>query len=1127
MKRTNLMALAATAALAFAGPLYAGITFREAAKAKEGKEAHRMLIPVRESSRTSLSKGTPGKSGIALRSRRSLSNPSRIIGNGASVYGYLSTSVSEEQKAGLYELTPEGYTLKWKDEYAHGGSKLTNGWIEGDRLCGYTIASYWGMIFTFDYIEINMADGTTAKTEEFDYYRQPNISTAAFSTGERAIYGYASSPEDGSAGWVRADADKPGEPVFLRMLSDPEAGSACYSLTYNPDDEMFYGVNMDQKFVRIDADGRQTVIADVPDAGTMANVITGMAYSPKENLFYWNYNTADRESGIYSITKDGEFNLISTFSDGEEMTCLVCTDAFVATSKPLRPEISAISFEGGAVSGSITFTLPAEFTDGSPIDDNLAWHALLDGVEYKDGTAQAGSAVTVDFSELPDGFHNFALYTDYNGTIGARTSTRMFIGADTPKAPVNVVLTDSNVSWDAVTEGINGGYIDPAAITYEVMIDGKSYGTTTSTSLDITLPGGDFKQYTAEVYAEYSGNRSAAGSSNPLVHGDDMTLPIHFEVTEEEFNLMTIVDANDDDYNWIYSYGLTALLADWIYDESPTMDDYIYLPPIKFDSADKLYTLSMDMIARSTRYPDAMYEVVVATRPDAESVCKTILGPQRPPYPAPDVDDVDYEHFVNVKTLFSVDVPGTYYIGFHCVSPAAQMGFLIRNINITDENITDKSPAAVTDAVAKGAENGVLSANVTFTLPTVDLAGNTLPSGSELTATVSCVNSATVTGRPGEKVTADVETLQGDNNILIRTNLDGSNSPKAIVTVFTGVHPPKSVSSVSAEIAPDMRSATLTWPAVTESEDGGYINPATVEYEIYTLGYNMYGDQEWQLLDECGTSTSYVFTPDMQDLHFVAVGTKNEAGDNGRIYWLNILAGPPCELPMTENFADGYVNISPWLSYAIDDTYTASLGSSALADIDPRWSDSEDYAMVMVPEAAGTNGMMGIPRFTTATTDEAILEMEILTGPNAPEIAIYGDYYGSENLVYVGSVSDTEDALKTISFELPSELMGRDWVQIYVLCRFPDADRIFVMNSISINKGGVSVDGIHTAASAIRAGKGEIIFDGFNGCDINVMSLDGKTIGSTKATSGITTIKVDKGIYVAKAGQKTAKVVVR
>lgn len=1130
--KTSLTSLAVAAMLACAGSVQAHITFTEAAKMHQAKEKHRMLIPVRDASRETFGKGNPGESGLIPKpTRRSRKVPSYIIGNDASIFGYLFTSISEEQDPGLYELTPDGYDKVWEDEfvYTSGGGKLTTGWLNGDKLCGYSIYTFWGMIFSFDYVEINIADGTTVRSEEFDYYEQPNISTAAFSSGEGAIYGYASSPEDGSAGWFRADANTPCQPVFVRKMSDEYTGTACYSLTYNPDDDMFYGINLEQQFVRIDADGRQSVIAEVPDANSLANYITGMVYSPKENLFYWNYNTKDRDSGIYSITKEGIFSHIVSFSDGEEMTCLITKDNFSGASKPSRPEITDVSFAGGASNGTIEILLPDSYLDGTPITDDLSWYALVDGELYSENTAAPGSTVAVEFTNITDGFHNFAFYSSCNGINGSRTSKRLFIGNDTPQAPKNVILSDGKVEWDAVTESVNGGYINCDEIEYEVIIDDQSYGSTYATSLSVTLPGGDFKQYTAEVYASYAGHKSKPGYSNSLLHGDDLTLPVHFEVTEEEFELMTIIDANDDGYSWEYSYGLTALLADWIYDESPYMDDYIYLPPIKFENADKLYSLCMSMIARSCRYPDALYEVVIATKPDAESVCKTILGPQRPPYPDPTVDDVDYEHFVNVETLFSVDSPGTYYIGFHCVSPAAQMGFLVRDINITDDNITIASPAAIDDARATAADQGELSATVTFTLPTIDLNSNLLPENANLTAFIVAEDTAMVSGHPGDKMTVKVTTHQGENNITLQTKYDDYNSPKVTVTVYTGVHVPKSISSVEVNVAPDMRSATISWPAVTEAEDGGFINPATIEYDIYMLGYNQYGDQIWTLFDTCGTETSYVFNAENQDLHYLAIGSRNEAGDNGRIFWTSFLAGPPFSLPMSENFEDGYVTTTPWLSYAIDETYTASLGASALYDISPRWSDSNDYALVMYSDEDNTNGLIGIPRFSTENMEEVTIEMEVLTGSEAPDIILYGDYPDSEGLVYIGSVTDNEDDLTTVSFKLPAELNGHKWVQVYILCRFPQSDKIFVLNSISVNgtETSVSVDGINTSDKNVYGGKEEILIKGYEGCDLEVITIEGRKILQVKAETDVATLSIDKGIYIVRADSDTFKIVVR
>lgn len=1121
------MAIAAAAALGSVAALHAGITLGEARRLSR-ENGHPAAASVRDSRRSAMADRVPGASGIASRPRTGgMALPARTAGEGPAVYGYLHTCTSEETEPGLYEFNGDGYAKVWLDscKITNGGSRFNAGWVNGDRFCGYSVSTLWGMTFSFDYVELDMKDGSVKKITGFDYSGKPNISTAAYNTSEKAVYGYASSPIDGSKGWVRADGETPENPEFITMLGEKEVRQVCYSLTYNPDDDYFYGINQNQEFVRIDIDGRQTVISQAPDAQDNDIVLTGMVYSPKENLFYWNRNTKQKGSSLYTITREGTFTRLTDFSDGEEFTCLITSDAYTNASKPQRPEVASVHFGEGATDGSISFTMPSRFLDGSAIVEPLGWHALVDGKEHKSGTANPGGTVEVEYEGLPDGKHTFSFQASNAGIRGPRANRRIYIGNDAPKAPENVRLSKESVSWDAVSEGANGGYVDVSDMRYEVVIDGKSYGTTKDTELGITLPSGDIRLYVAEVYAHCRGKKSAAGTSNGVAHGDDLRLPVHFEVTEDEFNLMTIVDANEDGKTWWYRpEGLPVLLANWCDEDMESMDDYIFFPAIRFDSADRLYTYSMDILSHTCRYPDEFYEVVIATSPDKESVCGTIIGRTRVPMPPEGNEDPDVPDMQKVERLFNVKEPGTYYIGIHSLSAPYQLGFMVHDINISDDNITQSSPATANGLTATDDGQGKLSATVGLTFPTEDISGNSLPPGTQLTAIIKGEETATVAGSPGSSATVNVKTRQGDNKIEVVVSAGDANSPKAFVSVFTGVHAPKAPESVSAEIAPDMRSVSLQWPKVTEADDGGYLDPDKVEYEIYRLGPGQYGNDEWKLYAECGTSTQYVFRPEEQDLHTIAVGSKNAAGDCGKIFWLNVHAGTPYGLPIAEDFAGGYVHIAPWLTYPLDETYTASLGTAALKDIDSRWSDSEDYAMVATTQSDNTSGMFGLPRFSTKGCSSARMELDMLTGPKAPTVVIYGSCHGSE-LIEVGKVAAKDDKLQTLGLDLPRTLMGKDWVQLYILCRFPKADRTLVLNRIGIN-GLSSVEAVGTDGF-IRGGKGEILFGGFAGSEIEIHSLDGRTVKREVAQSAVHQVKLDKGVYAVRCAGRSAKVAVR
>ena len=60
----------------------------------------------------------------------------------------------------------------------------------------------------------------------------------------------------------------------------------------------------------------------------------------------------------------------------------------------------------------------------------------------------------------------------------ARIDKSVFVGFDTPLAPTDIVLSEGTLSWNPVTDGVNGGYIDTETLTYNVYLNGEKINDT-------------------------------------------------------------------------------------------------------------------------------------------------------------------------------------------------------------------------------------------------------------------------------------------------------------------------------------------------------------------------------------------------------------------------------------------------------------------------------------------------------------------------------------------------------------------------------------------------------------------------------------------------------------------------
>ncbi len=143
----------------------------------------------------------------------------------------------------------------------------------------------------------------------------------------------------------------------------------------------------------------------------------------------------------------------------------------------------------GALEAMIEWTNPSRCADGSELGD-FEVIIIRDSEEIavlSDGLT-AGETSSYTDKGVSAGEHTYYIkFRNAEGTTAA-AGRRAYFGPDLPKAPRNVrsTVTDGavTVAWDPVTEGVNRGYIDPEAITYNITrsnADGES--TTVATGV--------------------------------------------------------------------------------------------------------------------------------------------------------------------------------------------------------------------------------------------------------------------------------------------------------------------------------------------------------------------------------------------------------------------------------------------------------------------------------------------------------------------------------------------------------------------------------------------------------------------------------------------------------------------
>ncbi len=1043
--------------------------------------------------------------------------PAKVSQHYGDIFGYMSYCDTPGFVPGVYAVKSEGVVRMWDDPvYSEKGYRMTTGWYAGGKVCGFAAEHAFGQLIGIYYVEIDFASGALEKCEPIDTSKG-YFSIAAYSSADGYIYGYGINAS-GEVVWMKAPADNPSAVETVCKASVDV--DICYSLCYQPLGDNFYGMTVAQQFVVIEKDGSVFTIREIPDGDSLSTYRSGLVYSPFDQCYYWNAISRSGESLFYEIALGGYMEVVDTFAGGEEFDFFFTTDVPLLPGQPDKPLLKEIIFEGNSLDGKGVYQMPLWAGGGEAISGEMGWTAMCDGYTCDTGTASAGEDVEVEYSCPVDGLHQLEFYVTLGDMESPHVVTSVYTGNDTPKAPANVVLTTGSVTWDAVTEGVHNGYLDTSVMYYVVYVDGylKGYATNGTTHVDIEIGDGEYSAHVATVVAHCNSLKSEPGVSNQLVCGNPLDLPLKIVPTQAQFELLTVTDANVDGATWTYNEEEECLEAS--YSMFLPMDDWVFLPPVSLSSTERYYTFTMNANARSTRFSEEYIEVMAfrgAPSPAGDKV--EVIGRFSPV--------LQKQKYTGV---FKVPEAGTYYVGIHCVSAADMYGVQVRDISLVDNNVTVGSPAAVTGISATGAAEGVLTAEVTFTLPALTLGGEPLPDGTELGVTVEGAETAHFTAAAGTEVTYTVPTVQGVNTIYVYTTLNGCNSIPVEVEVFTGVDKPMTVENFRMETTEDMLGVVISWDPPAASVGGGYFDPSKVEYEIMVPVQQFFG-VTWETIYNCGTECSFhLQLPEGAPMDIMEFGVLavNAAGDCGSLVSSRALVGTPYNLPVEEDFEnpDEPMKFEPWLTYDTgSDVYfgvipTSELGLSGTAGAQVLYGYCADES--------GT-GILGLPRFSTAGTDGAHVEIGLLCGEWVPEVTFLAQKHGDMAPVVIHTCDASGSGFRNITFNLPDEFIGQKWVQLYMQCNFRSASEVFVADYVNILDGKAAVATVDADYSdvAVTVEGNEIVVTG-NICGmVEVYTPDGRKVASKAHTGSVSRVRAESGVYIVTAPSLTVKVVVK
>lgn len=247
------------------------------------------------------------------------------------------------------------------------------------------------------------------------------------------------------------------------------------------------------------------------------------------------------ESGNYNVglhdynASDEAFFSVDNFSVKE---------AADATAPDRVKQLNVVPDANGALGATLTFTLPQTAINGSNVG-TLTKATVYDMAGNKLGSTTnvaAGAEVSIKVTAV-QGWNSFKVVTANENGEGWPVIIKKFIGPDVPQTMQNLNIkwgedrTKVVLTWDAPTEGVNGGYVNPEDFTYTIYkYDASNYSSPYialgevkgETSVDITIldaPEAQDQYVFAATAKNGQGESDYAKTS--IVLGEPYTLPFN------------------------------------------------------------------------------------------------------------------------------------------------------------------------------------------------------------------------------------------------------------------------------------------------------------------------------------------------------------------------------------------------------------------------------------------------------------------------------------------------------------------------------------------------------------------------------------------------------------------------
>lgn len=839
-------------------------------------------------------------------------NKSMLPANHPTIYGgVIMTNDNNWSDWGIYEIptSDEGQFIKVGrgDEGANRGG----GVCAGNKYYSIRYFAFYGM----EYIQAKTYDVNTWEMDDFLKILDRDLMAydVSFDPVSEKIYGCFYSKDNDTDCWFGIADYENGTRSDIALVEKWNA----FAIDKNGN---AFAIDMKGDLLSVDKSTGATT--KIGSTGVVPRYPTSGTIDPRSGLLYWVVCPEDQHSYLYTVdTSTAEATYVTQFADDQQVTGLYIPAPEAEEEAPAAVENVVIDFPEGSLSGNVIFTAPSTLFNGQEASGSLTYNVAGTGLEVIGGTTQFGETTKVPVTVPTAGNYEFVITVGNEVGLSPRVKRSAYIGKGIPKSTTATAsYTDGKVtiSWTAVTESADGGYIDPSAVTYRVIqYPGETVvaENATGTELTVSLPEPDtLTSYYFTVTPLYEENEGASSKTNSIILGQ--IVPPYTETfdTEDCLGAFTIIDGNEDGKLWYREGDGTMRL---MYNSSEDSDDWLMTPPVRFETG---YTYRITFDVRNSYgsdYPERI-EVKMGDLNTVEAMTTVLLEPT----------DILNDSWKTYEMTFVPEHSDTYYIGFHGISKKDQFWIGIDNISISAGS-SMLSPAAVSNLKATADINGLGKAEISFTTPTETLSGETLNNIDRIeTYRDDAAQPFKVFENPGtgmELSCVDEDVPTGTHLYTVRVYNAQGEGKAASVATFIGINVPSSVTDVCITETSTPGQATVAWKAPEVDKDGNPINPAFIRYKLYNI--------EGEVVAEGYEDTSYttVFsTPDSQEFAMMGIVATTESGESDPVYSNMIPVGRPYDSPYYDSFNENYggimgtTRISGYPSWAItyDNAYS-------------------------------------------------------------------------------------------------------------------------------------------------------------------------------------------------------------